>query len=130
MLDQLHQVAIFAKTIDHGSFRGAAQELGLSPSVISYHVSQLEKHLGVALFYRIARKLALTKYLLKNGSNYLLQRTPLSETEEDALSELSDPSSNPSGELRVATRPILLHSQLIDAWVSQSIDGCLCVSLP
>jgi DNA-binding transcriptional LysR family regulator len=44
-------MAIFAKTIDHGSFRGAARELRLSPSVVSHHISQLEDSLGVALIY-------------------------------------------------------------------------------
>ena len=31
MIDQLRQMAIFAKAIDHGSFRGAAKELQLFP---------------------------------------------------------------------------------------------------
>ncbi len=60
MLDQLRQVAIFAKTVNHGSFRGAAKELRLSPSVVSHHISQLEQHLGVVLLHRFTRKLALT----------------------------------------------------------------------
>ena len=53
MIDRLRQMAIFAKTIDHGSFRGAARELHLSPSVVSHHVSQLEEHLGVALIFHL-----------------------------------------------------------------------------
>ncbi|MGI9502636.1 MAG: LysR family transcriptional regulator, partial [Geminicoccaceae bacterium] len=61
MIDRLRQMAIFAKTIDHGSFRGAARELRLSPSVVSHHISQLEEHLGVALIYRSTRKLTLTR---------------------------------------------------------------------
>ena len=61
MIDRLRQMAIFAKTINHGSFRGAARELKLSPSVVSHHISQLEEHLGVALIYRSTRKLTLTK---------------------------------------------------------------------
>ncbi len=118
MLDQLRQVAIFAKTIDHGSFRGAARELGLSPSVVSHHVSQLEEHLGVALIYRTTRKLALTK----EGERLLASTHPLFEAVEDALSELSDSSSNPSGELRVATPSILIHSQLTDTLATFSLQ--------
>ena len=61
MIDQLRQMAIFTKTIDHGSFRAAARDLRLSPSVVSHHISQLEEHLGVALIYRSTRKLTLTR---------------------------------------------------------------------
>ena len=49
MLDQLRQMAIFAKTVDHGSFRAAARSLRLSPSVLSHHVSQLEQSLSIEL---------------------------------------------------------------------------------
>lgn len=60
MIDQLRAMAVFAKVAEAGSFRGAADLLGLSPSVISHHVSALEKSLGVALVYRTTRKLSLT----------------------------------------------------------------------
>ena len=84
MLDQLRQVAIFAKTIDHGSFRGAARELKLSPSVVSHHISQLEEHLGVALLYRSTRKLALTR----EGEQLLASTHPMLEVVEGAFSEI------------------------------------------
>lgn len=118
MLDQLRQVAIFAKTIDHGSFRGAARELGLSPSVVSHHVSQLEEHLGVALIYRTTRKLALTR----EGERLLASTHPMFEAVEGALSELSDSASSPSGELRVATPSILIHSKLTEMLAAFSLE--------
>ena len=118
MLDQLRQVAIFAKTIDHGSFRGAARELGLSPSVVSHHVSQLEEHLGVALIYRTTRKLALTK----EGERLLASTHPMFEAVEGALSELSDSASSPSGELRLATPSILINSPLTEKLVTFSLQ--------
>lgn len=110
MLDQLRQIAIFAKTIDHGSFRGAARELGLSPSVVSHHISQLEEHLGVALIYRSTRKLALTK----EGEHLLASTQSLFNTVEVALSELSDSANRPTGELRVTVPSVLIKSQLTD----------------
>ena len=118
MLDQLRQVAIFAKTIDHGSFRAAARELGLSPSVVSHHVSQLEQHLGVALIYRTTRKLALTK----EGERLLASTYPMFESVEGVLSELSNSASNPSGELRLATPSILIRSQLTDTLATFSLQ--------
>jgi len=38
MFDELRAIAIFAKTIETGSFRGCAKALGLSPSVVSHHI--------------------------------------------------------------------------------------------
>lgn len=60
MIDDLRAIAVFAKTVETGSFRAAAKLLGLSPSVVSHHVSQLETRLGVALLYRSTRRLSLT----------------------------------------------------------------------
>jgi DNA-binding transcriptional LysR family regulator len=81
MIDRLRQMAIFAKTIDHGSFRGAARELHLSPSVISHHISQLEDHLGVALIYRSTRKLTLTA----EGKRLLIATHKMLDAVEDEL---------------------------------------------
>lgn len=60
MIDELRSMAIFAETIKQGSFRTAAKELKLSPSVVSYQVTQLEKSVGTALIYRSTRSLSLT----------------------------------------------------------------------
>ena len=76
-------MAIFAKTIDHSSFRGAARELKLSPSVVSHHISQLEEHLGVALIYRSTRKLTLTR----EGERLLLEARNMLEAVESELLE-------------------------------------------
>ncbi|MCV9938408.1 LysR substrate-binding domain-containing protein [Boseaceae bacterium BT-24-1] len=43
-----------------GSFRAAAAELNLSPSAVSHAIVKLEKALGVALFERNGRSMALT----------------------------------------------------------------------
>lgn len=42
------------------SFRDGAAEVGLTPSAVSHHVRQLEAALGVALFERLHRRVALT----------------------------------------------------------------------
>jgi DNA-binding transcriptional LysR family regulator len=60
MIDDLKAMAIFAETVKRGSFRAAAKALNLSPSVVSYQISQLEKRLGTALIYRSTRKLTKT----------------------------------------------------------------------
>lgn len=110
MLDQLRQLAIFAKTIDHGSFRGAARELRLSPSVVSHHISQLEENLGVALLYRSTRKLSLTR----EGERLLVAAHRMLEAVEDELLDLSSSSSKPTGELRLTAPSVLSQSRLTD----------------
>ena len=106
MIDRLRQMAIFAKTIDHGSFRGAARELRLSPSVVSHHVSQLEDSLGVALIYRSTRKLTLTR----EGHRLLAATHKMLEAVEGELADLSVSASAPSGELRVTIPSVLSQS--------------------
>ena len=44
----------------HRSFRRAAVELGLSPSALSHTVAALEQRLGVRLFHRTTRSVALS----------------------------------------------------------------------
>lgn len=50
----------FISVARHKSFRGAGNELGLSPSAISHAVKQLEQRLKVRLFNRTTRSVALT----------------------------------------------------------------------
>jgi len=118
MLDQLRQVAIFAKTIDHGSFRGAARELKLSPSVVSHHISQLEEHLGVALLYRSTRKLALTR----EGEQLLASTHSMLEAVEGAFSEISNTAGSASGELRITTPALFVQSHLTEQIASFSME--------
>ncbi|MFC3151659.1 LysR substrate-binding domain-containing protein [Litoribrevibacter euphylliae] len=60
MIDDLKALAIFAETVKQGSFRAAASHFGLSPSVVSHHVTSLETKLGTTLLYRTTRALRLT----------------------------------------------------------------------
>lgn len=110
MIDRLRQMAIFAKTIDHGSFRGAARALNLSPSVVSHHISQLEEHLGVALIYRSTRKLTLTK----EGERLLVATRKMLEAVEGELFTISSQATAPSGDLRLTVPSVLSQSTITD----------------
>ncbi len=110
MHDELRQIAIFAKTIECGSFRGAAAELQLSPSVISHHIAQLEDKLGVALIYRSTRRLTLTS----DGEKLLNSAHTMLDAVESGLNELRGHSEEPSGTLRVTMSSALSQSRLID----------------
>ncbi len=76
MLDQLRSLGVFATVVEEQSFRGAGAKLDLSPSVISHHISKLEKELGTALILRSTRSLTLTQEgeaLYKSASGMMSQ---------------------------------------------------------
>lgn len=108
MIDLLRQMAIFAKTVDHGSFRGAAKALGLSPSVVSHHVSQLEEHLGTALLYRSTRTLAVTD----DGARLLVQARAMVDAAASGLEELADRGRELSGQLSI-TMPAVMAQTVV-----------------
>ena len=117
MLDQLRQIAIFAKTVDHGSFRAAAKALRLSPSVVSHHVTQLEQTLGTALIYRSTRKLALTP----DGEKLLSAAHAMMTAAEDGLQAVSSETQSPSGLLRITLPAVLAQSGLVDRMAAYSV---------
>lgn len=59
ILDRKMQV--FLAVAEMGSFSRASRKLSLSQSVISFHIETLEKELGVTLFHRRGRTIALTE---------------------------------------------------------------------
>ena len=90
MIDKLRSMAVFAHVAEAGSFRRAAERLGLSASVVSHHVTQLEKELGVQLLYRSTRHVALTS----QGSRFFEACRQMIGAAEAALSELHDEQVN------------------------------------
>ncbi|NVE00914.1 LysR family transcriptional regulator [Massilia sp. BJB1822] len=95
MINELRAMAIFAKTVETGSFRGAAKLLDLSPSVISHHISLLEERLGVALLYRSTRKLSLTH----EGEELFASASKIVEAAESGLDAIAGRSREPAGAL-------------------------------
>lgn len=116
MFNELRQMAIFAKTIDHGSFRAAAKAMNLSPSVVSHQVSELEKNLGTALIYRSTRNLALTA----DGEKLLQSARVMLNAAESGFKDISERTLKPSGELRITMPAVLAHSKLV-----QQLSGFL-----
>jgi len=110
MIEKLRSMAIFASVVDQGTFRAAAQHLGLAPSRVSQTVSDLERELGVTLLYRSTRRLALTAegQILYDKVNQMLQAA---ETGLDAINILS---SQPTGELRVTAPAFVTQTAIMD----------------
>ena len=110
MLSQLRQIAIFAKTVEHGSFRAAADVLHLSPSVVSHHIAKLEEELGVALLYRSTRKLSLTS----DGEALLVSAHAMIEAAEDFFSVATNQSTQLIGELNIAVPAVMQQTDLVN----------------
>ncbi|MEM8971779.1 MAG: LysR family transcriptional regulator [Pseudomonadota bacterium] len=110
MINHLRGLAVFAKTVEHGSFRLAARELNLSPSVVSHHISQLEEQLGVALLYRSTRSLSLTR----DGEQLIGPAREMLAAAELGIGVVRDSAAGLSGEIHVTAPAILVQSELTD----------------
>lgn len=96
-LDNLSHLGVFAAVARHGSFRKAASELALSASAVSYAVRTLEDRLGVGLFNRTTRSVALTE-----AGKHLLERLrPALGGVSLALEEMNMFRASPAGTLRI-----------------------------
>lgn len=108
MIDDLRAIAIFAELVRQGSFRRAARVLSLSPSVVSYHVSQLEQKHGVALIYRSTRKISLSH----EGATLYRYAEEMLAAAQHGLSQISDFSTEPSGRLTVTLPSALTRAPM------------------
>ncbi len=96
----------FSAVMDAGSFSGAAERLGQTPSGVSRTIARLEKQLGLTLLQRTTRRLHLTEegaWLLGRARALLAD---LANTEAEAAAR----RSQPAGLVRVnAATPALDH---------------------
>ncbi len=60
-LPPLAAVRVFEAAARHGNYTRAAEELGMTQAAVSYQMKLLEERLGVALFARSGRGIALTE---------------------------------------------------------------------
>lgn len=106
-LPPLTTLRLFEAAGRHLSFKRAAEELHLTPSAVSHGIQTLEDWLGVTLFVRGNRTLALSDA----GAAYL----PQVQAALEALAGATDavPGRRPSGRLRVSVAPTFALRWLI-----------------
>lgn len=121
-------LAIFLCIARHLSFSRAAVELGLSPSALSHALRALEQRLGVRLFNRTTRSVALTEA----GERLNSRVKPAFRDIDDALEDLNQFRDTPSGTLRInAGRPAVqlvllpLIERFLDAFADVKIEVCV-----
>lgn len=95
--DRLKGIETFVAVANAGSFTAAAERLSLTNSAVSKSVARLEGRLGMRLFERTTRSLALTE----EGATYHAVCTRMLVELEEAETALASQCSEPAGQLRI-----------------------------
>src|SRR5262245_23303695 len=109
MAGSASEMAIFQRVVERGSFAGAAEDVGLSPSAVAKLITRLEQRLGVRLI--TTRHLALTA----EGEIYLDRVREILSAIEAAESEVTSARALPRGHLRVHAFPVVAADYLAPA---------------
>lgn len=97
-MDKLRAITVFRRVIELGSFKAAAEDLGLSKAAISKNINELEDYLQSPLINRTTRKMHVTE----NGQRYYNQvRSILDELSNADLSVIES-SNHISGLLKIS----------------------------
>ncbi|NIY93781.1 LysR family transcriptional regulator [Vibrio diazotrophicus] len=83
--------------IETGSFTAASERLGISKSLTSKYVNQVEERLGVKLFHRTTRKLSVNQ----SGQEYYLQAQQVLANLDKLYQQLHSNNKDVAGPLRV-----------------------------
>lgn len=99
---QLAELTAFVAVAEQLSFTKAALQVGLSPPTMSQTIRSLEERLGIRLFNRTTRSVALTEA----GERLLAEIQPIVEGIDNALESVNLFRDKPIGTLRLAvSRP-------------------------
>jgi DNA-binding transcriptional LysR family regulator len=96
-MESLANLESFARSAEHGGFSAAARRLGLTPAAVSRNVAMLERNLGVRLFQRTTRSLALTEA----GERFLSAIAGNLDGLQTAIANVANVTA-PAGVLRVS----------------------------
>jgi len=100
-MDRLTSMAVFVRTVEKGSFAAAAEEFGLSTTMVANHVRALEQQLGAQLLERTTRRHHLTEI----GTAYLERCRDVLSSVQAADQVAEALRAEPQGTLRV-TAPV------------------------
>ncbi|MEH6567475.1 MAG: LysR family transcriptional regulator [Halioglobus sp.] len=97
-MDTLDGLKTIVAVVETGSFTAASERLGMSKALASKYVGEVEDKLGVRLFNRSTRRLALTEA----GRSYYERALPLLEEFAELVDSVTGEQSSPRGLLRVS----------------------------
>lgn len=93
----LRALTVVSTVANHRSFRAAAHELGMSPSSVSHMVANIEEKLGLRLFLRSTRSVAVTEA----GDAFLQQIRPALAQITGAVQDVHAFRDKPVGQIRL-----------------------------
>lgn len=94
----LNRLVVFVAVVESGSITKASSQLGLGKAVVSAHIQQLEKELGVSLLVRNTRRIALTE----PGEQFFASAQVILIDARNAVERLSQCTGYPRGVLRLS----------------------------
>ena len=103
------ELALYVAVVEAGSFRQAAENLGIDNSVVSRGVKRLEEKLATILLHRTTRRLTLTpegEWYYQRAQQVL---SDMAAAEENLLAR----QSQPEGVLKVDAAPPFIIHQLV-----------------
>lgn len=103
-MDYFNCMDAFVRVAEVGSFVEVARQLGVSKSVVTTRIKQLEEHVGVALFNRSTRSVSLSDV----GQSYYDECAQLIARANDIVEEMRSAKRSPTGLLRVHGLPGLV----------------------
>jgi DNA-binding transcriptional LysR family regulator len=95
---KLPGIGAFLAVVDSGSISAAARQLGISKSVVSERLSELERDVGTKLLHRTTRRLSVTE----DGLAFQRRARRVMQELADAAAELSERRRELSGPLRLS----------------------------
>ena len=111
---QLKDLQWFRIAADLGNLHSAADALGVTQPALSKAIQRLETSLGVRLFERTPRGMALTAI----GHALYARNLQLGQLVDDIHNEVQDLKTGQSGELRVGTVPAIVESVMTPVFAS------------
>lgn len=97
-MDTLDGMKTIIAVVETGSITAASERLGMSKALVSKYLGAVEQQLGVRLFNRSTRRLAITEA----GNRYYESALPLLEEFGELVDRVSGDESNPRGLLRIS----------------------------
>jgi DNA-binding transcriptional LysR family regulator len=113
-MDRSHlaDLTAFVAVADRLSFRGAASQLGVTPSALSHSMRQLEERLRVRLLNRTTRSVSVTDA----GRRLLDRLRPAIDQIDGALEDLNHERQRPMGRLRIYATHLAAAAVVTPIW--------------
>ena len=111
-MDLFQAMSVYVKVVETGSMTAAAQECGISTTMVGNHLRALEQRLGVSLLKRTTRKQNLTEF---GGQYYQRCLEVLGLVADSELLAEQVHSETPKGSLRITAPPVFGTERLVPA---------------